>query len=222
MTIRIKRWHGIVIVAFLALVIVGIIIAALQSSAEAEAVGPPLATVAHATSTPAPTQGWWITVTAQWEDRAATPTLTSTEGCTPDSQYVADVTVPDGTAVNPGEGFVKMWKVKNSGTCDWGEGYELVFVSGEQMGGPESVPLPSVPAGEEADISVDLVAPSEPGPHKGTWRIRPRGGPLFGTDLTVVIEVAAPGTVVPTMASITTPTPDVTPAPGATPAGRWR
>ncbi len=221
MTIHIKRWHGIAIAVFLVLVLAGIIIAALQGSTEAKAVGPAPATVAHATPTPAPTQGWWITVTAQWEDGAATPTLTSTEGCTPDSQYVADVTIPDGTAVHPGESFVKTWKVKNSGACDWGEGCELVFVSGEQMGGPESVPLPSVPAGEEADISLDLVAPSEPGPHEGVWRIE-QGGEAFGTNLTVVIEVVAPGTIAPTMAPIATPTPDAAPAPGATPAGRWR
>ena len=107
------------------------------------------------------------------------------------AQYVADVTIPDGMAVNPGEGFVKAWKVRNSGTCDWGKRYKLVFVSGEQMGGPESVPLPEVAAGEAGDISVDLVAPGTPGLHMGTWRIKAKGGDPFGTNLTVVIEVAA-------------------------------
>jgi hypothetical protein len=190
MTIRIKRWQGIVIAVFLVLALAGILIAALQGSVGPKAVGTPLAGVALATPTPAPTQGWWATATAQWEEWVAIPTLTPTEGCVFDSQYVADMTIPDGEVLNPGEGFVKAWRVRNAGTCAWGEGYELVFVSGERMGSPESVPLPVVPAGEVGDISVDLVAPSTPGLHAGTWRIRPRGGEAFGTSLTVVIEVA--------------------------------
>ncbi|MFN2167966.1 MAG: NBR1-Ig-like domain-containing protein [Anaerolineae bacterium] len=193
MTIRIKRWHGIVITVFLVLTLAGILVAALQGSAGSEAMGTPLAAVPAATPTSAPTRGWWATATVRWEEWAATPTntlATATEGCEFGSQYVADVTVPDGAEVNPGEGFVKTWRVRNVGTCDWGEGYELVFLSGARMGGPESVPLPAVPAGEEGDISVDLVAPSTPGLHAGAWRIRPRGGDPFGVNLTVVIEVA--------------------------------
>jgi hypothetical protein len=190
MTIRSKRWHGIVMAVFLILALAGVLIAALQDSAGSRAVGTPLAAVASGTPTPTPMQGWWATAVVQWEGWAATPTLTPTEGCAFGSQYVADVTIPDGAALNPGEGFVKTWRVRNSGTCDWGEGYELVFLSGARMDGPESVPLPAVPAGEEGDISVDLVAPSTPGLHAGTWRVRPRGGESFGTSLTVVIEVA--------------------------------
>lgn len=196
MTIRIKRWHGVVITVFLVLTLAGILVAALQGSAGSETVGTPLAAVASATPTPAPTQGWWTTATVQWEDWAAMPmnTLTTAaEGCALGSQYVADVTISDGEMLDPGEGFVKTWRVKNSGTCDWGEGYELVLLSGERMGSPESVPLPAVPAGEEGDISVSFVAPGTPGPHAGAWRIRPRDGDLFGTNLTVVIEVAAEG-----------------------------
>jgi hypothetical protein len=190
MTIRIKRWQGIVIAVFLILALAGIIVAALQDLVGSKDVETPLAAVASATPTPAPTQGWWGTATVQWEDWAATPTLTPTEGCAFGSQYVADVTIPDGTVLNPGEGFVKTWRVRNSGTCDWGDGYELVFLSGARMDGSESVPLPAVPAGEAGDISVDLVAPGTPGLHAGTWCIRLRGGEAFGTNLTVVIEVA--------------------------------
>ena len=191
MTIRIKRWQGIVIAVFLVLALAGVLIAALQGSVGSRAVGTPLAGVASATHTPMPTQGWWATATVQWEEWAATPTITSTEGCAFGAQYVTDVTIPDGTVLNPGEGFVKTWRVRNAGSCDWGEGYELAFVSGARMDGPESVPLPAVPAGEEGDISVGLVAPDMPGLHVGTWRIRPRGGDPFGTRLTVVIEVVA-------------------------------
>jgi hypothetical protein len=126
-----------------------------------------------------------------------TPPVTTEAGCTLDSQYAADVTIPDGTVMSPGAAFVKTWRVRNSGTCDWEAGYELVFVSGDQMGGPASVSLPAVAAGAETDISASLVAPSSYGTHKGTWRVRSSDGTMFGTNLTVVIAVVSPATEAP-------------------------
>ena len=38
-----------------------------------------------------------------------------------------DVNIPDNTPVSPGQDFIKTWKIKNIGTCTWGEGYEMVF-----------------------------------------------------------------------------------------------
>jgi hypothetical protein len=128
------------------------------------------------------------------------PPVTTEAGCTLDSQYVADVTIPDGTVMSPGVAFVKTWRVRNSGTCDWEAGSQLIFVGGAQMGGPASVLLPAVPAGGQTDISVNLIAPNSYGTHKGTWRIRSTDGTAFGTNLTVLIEVPAPvtGTPLPT------------------------
>jgi hypothetical protein len=137
------------------------------------------------------------------------PPVTTEAGCTLDSQYVADVTIPDGTVMSPGAAFVKTWKVKNSGTCDWDAGFQLIFVGGDQMGGPASVSLPAVAAGTETDISVNLAAPSAYGTHKGTWRIRSDEGDVFGTNLIVLIEVPAPVT--------DTPPPTNTPSPTDTP-----
>jgi len=112
--------------------------------------------------------------------------------------FVADVTIPDNTPFAPGSPFVKTWRVKNSGTCDWGDGFQLVFASGEQMGGPASVPLSSVAAGATTDVSVNLTAPSEPGTHKGVWRIRSKEGTVFGSNLTVVIAVSGPSSAATT------------------------
>lgn len=141
------------------------------------------------------------------------PPVTTEAGCTLDSQYVTDVTIPDGMVMSPSAAFVKTWRVRNSGTCDWEAGYELVFVSGAQMGGP-GVPLPAVTAGGETDISVNLVAPSSYDTHKGTWRIRAVDGTMFGTNLTVVIAVVSPetGTPLPTGAPTIAPT-DAPPVP---------
>jgi hypothetical protein len=139
------------------------------------------------------------------------PTVKTDAGCTLDSQYVTDVTIPDGTVMGPGQAFVKTWRVRNSGTCDWGAGYTLVFVSGAQMGGPASVPLPAVAAGGEAEVSVNQTAPGAYGTHKGTWRMRADDGTTFGVNLSVLIVVPAPVTDTPEP-----PTPTDTPEPTAT------
>jgi Ig-like domain-containing protein len=105
------------------------------------------------------------------------------------STFVNDVTVPDGTVMNSGQTFVKTWTLMNSGTCPWGAGYKLAFVAGESMGGT-SVPLASnVPAGQQAQISVSLTAPSAPGNYSGTWQLQNAQGQLFGNQITVVIKV---------------------------------
>ena len=92
---------------------------------------------AKPTQAPADTPTQQPTVT---ESTPLTPTLTVTPTVEISGEdkleFVADVTVPDGTIFKPGDTFVKTWKLKNSGTSTWGSGHSLVFVSGEQMGAP--------------------------------------------------------------------------------------
>jgi hypothetical protein len=52
-----------------------------------------------------------------------------------------DVNYQDGTEVEAGSVFLKEWEVQNNGSCDWNEKYRLRFVSGDQMGAPDSVPF---------------------------------------------------------------------------------
>lgn len=96
--------------------------------------------------------------------------------------FVADVTVPDGTLFEPGETFVKTWRLQNSGACTWNAGYAVVFDQGDAMGSPASFPLTSgdVPPGEEVEISVTLQAPAEPGEYRGDWKLRNAAGEIFG------------------------------------------
>jgi hypothetical protein len=104
-----------------------------------------------------------------------------TSGGTDIVEFVADVTVPDGTDFEPGEAFVKTWQVRNAGTATWTTEYDLIFVSGEQMGGPAEVPLPGVvPPGQTVDISVDLAAPGAVGTYTGFWMLRNAAGTAFG------------------------------------------
>jgi hypothetical protein len=78
------------------------------------------------------------------------------------AQFIADVTIPDGTNFAPGTTFKKTWRLKNIGTCAWttSNDVSLVFDSGEKMGAPASVALPTtVNPGQTVDITVDMTAP---------------------------------------------------------------
>ncbi|TET52421.1 MAG: hypothetical protein E3J64_05215, partial [Anaerolineales bacterium] len=147
-------------------------------------------------------------------DPTATPTPEPGPGeCTLDGTFVIDVTIPADTELAPGTTFVKSWRIEDSGTCDWGPGFTLVFASGEQMGGPASVPVPQTAAGAMVDLSVQLDAPMAYGTHQGEWRLRSDEGQIFGDVLTVQIIVPAPPTATPTVtpAPLPTDTPTVTP-----------
>lgn len=109
-------------------------------------------------------------------------TRTAQGACTNKLRFLRDVTVTDNTRIPAGEAFVKSWKVRNVGTCEWTEGYRLVFQSGHIMGGPpEGVPLSApVPPGEDLELSVELVAPEVRGKYKGYWLLRDARGVEFG------------------------------------------
>jgi len=95
--------------------------------------------------------------------------------------FVRDVTVPDGTAVDSGDDFTKIWRLSNVGTCTWTAGYSLVFVSGNRMRGPASSEIPgTVNPGQTVDVSVRLRAPDEAGEYQGYWKLRNTAGALFG------------------------------------------
>ena len=122
--------------------------------------------------------------------------------------FVADVTIPDGTVIAPGAAFVKTWRLQNAGTSTWTTSYSLAFVSGEQMGTINSVPLAqSVGPGAQIDISVDLVAPTNPGTYQGYWKMKNASGQFFNESVYVLIAVGSGGATQPAKTS----------TPGATP-----
>jgi len=104
--------------------------------------------------------------------------------CTDRAQFVADVTVPDGTRYDPGATFTKTWRLRNIGTCTWTTSYSMVFNSGEQMGSTTSVAMPSnVPPGQNVDLSVNMTAPNTAGHYIGYWRFKNANGAFFGIGL---------------------------------------
>lgn len=113
--------------------------------------------------------------------------------CTDSASFVADVTIPDQTNLDPGKKFTKTWRVKNTGTCTWDENYSLVFALNESMDAPDSVPLPKTRPGRETEISVDLTTPTENGEYRADFQLlNPEGDPMpidNGQYLWVVITI---------------------------------
>jgi hypothetical protein len=98
------------------------------------------------------------------------------------AQLVGEVATPDGTTVSAGQKFTKTWRIKNVGATTWNNTYNLVFSSGNAMGGKNAYPLATtVRPGETIDISVELTAPTTAGNVKGYWLLRNAAGKLFGT-----------------------------------------
>ncbi len=70
----------------------------------------------------------------------------------------------------PGQEFIKTWRLQNTGTCTWSNGYALIFKNGDQMNGASPLPLTgSIAPNSNVDISVTLKAPGTPGTYRGNW-----------------------------------------------------
>ncbi len=97
------------------------------------------------------------------------------------ARFIADVTIPDGTVINAGITFTKTWRLKNVGTCTWTTSYSLIFDTGDQMGGPNSINLPqSVAPGQTTDLTITLTAPNTAGEYRGYWKFEDNNGIPFG------------------------------------------
>jgi hypothetical protein len=111
--------------------------------------------------------------------------------CSPDAAFVADVTIPSGTAFRPEAQMDKVWQVRNSGTCAWGVGYQLVRLRGETLGAADVVSVPPTAAGAAADLAVTFKAPSQAGTYTNTWQLQTPDGTPFGPALMLFFEVEA-------------------------------
>jgi hypothetical protein len=91
-----------------------------------------------------------------------------------------DVNVPDNTVMNPGQDFIKTWKVKNTGSCPWGAGYVLDYGGYEdEMSGQFIALTEVIQPGQEAEVSVQFKAPDEAGIYVSAWTMEnPQGVPF--------------------------------------------
>jgi hypothetical protein len=111
--------------------------------------------------------------------------------------FIGDVTVPDGSHLNPDEVFDKTWKVQNTGPCSWNGDYLIGFGWGTPsdpvawMGNKLSARLTStsIKPGETVEITLTLHAPHTAGDYFAAFRLQNDRGAKFGIALTVVIKV---------------------------------
>lgn len=95
--------------------------------------------------------------------------------------FLSDVTYADGSLVARNSTFVKIWRIKNVGTCAWTTSYAVVFAGGDAMNGPAATALTkTVNPGETIDLPVTLKSPGSDGRYRGYWKLRNASGALFG------------------------------------------
>ena len=146
------------------------------------------------------------TVTPTFIFLLATSTSASSGAACDNAIFVSDLTIPDNTVENPGQSFVKTWVLQNTGSCTWGSGYTLNFVSGTQMGGRNTSVGSLVAPGEQAQISVTMTAPATAGEYTGAWRLNNASGKSFGETVDVAIDVTTNEyTQTPTYTATVTP-----------------
>ena len=120
--------------------------------------------------------------------------------CVDGMKFIADVTYGDNNMKNPPyvtpeEGFVKIWRVQNTGTCTWTPDYQFLYAYGNvtaaQMSGqPLNIPT-NVAPGQTIDLSVTLIAPKDPLTYQGFWQIENAEGQRFGQTIWVAITTLA-------------------------------
>ena len=105
-------------------------------------------------------------------------------------EFVADVNIPDNTNMAPGQDFLKTWRVKNTGSCPWEAGYEMVYAGyAEDMDGQAQPLTQVVQPGQEVEISVQFTAPSEIGEYLSAWQMQNPAGVTFEEIIFVKIVV---------------------------------
>lgn len=104
---------------------------------------------------------------------------------TDSSEFVRDVTIPDGTLVSSGQSFLKSWEIKNSGNTPW-VGRRLKRIGAPSgpglIGSSESVPIPNTMPGDHVVISVQMIAPECAGSSTCQWKMVDEHGKLCFPD----------------------------------------
>jgi len=116
---------------------------------------------------------------------------TQAEQCN-NSAFIQDVTYPDGTEVKAEDRIQKVWRIQNTGTCTWDDGYILVQYSGDNMNASKWQIIYKkefVEPEEIVDIAIEVTVPSTAGEHGGCWRMQGDDGYYFGTPMCMLIKV---------------------------------
>jgi Ig-like domain from next to BRCA1 gene len=132
------------------------------------------------------------------------PTLAATKSCY-SMAFVSDVTIPDNTAVAPGQTFTKTWNVVNNGSCAWDAGFKFAFTGGDAMGGTTYTLPSAVAVNSTTNLSITMTAPTnKTGTVQSNWRMSTASGQFFGDEIYVIVVVGG-GTLTPAATATTAP-----------------
>lgn len=126
------------------------------------------------------------------------PTLTTQNGCN-DGYYVDETRPFDGAQLKPNEGFSKGWTIKNTGTCDWDDGYTFTPSKSWSVGiDALKGDLTAITIKKAEDIIkpgysqlflLTLQAPPATGQYKWCWKLRDDAGVEFGPLVCTIFDV---------------------------------
>jgi hypothetical protein len=108
----------------------------------------------------------------------------------PMARFVGDETVPDASVLPPSTNFIKIWRIRNDGPCEWPQGVKLITAGGDPMcDASMTTAVDSICVGQESRISVTLKTPPVPGRYVSYFRLQAPDGITFGQKLWVDIRV---------------------------------
>ena len=117
------------------------------------------------------------------------PLATPTPECEPYLTYISDLSLPDGTIVEPGQTLDKRWQVENSGSCNWDKRYHLKLVAGPNLGASIDQALFPARSNTQTMIRVTFTAPVESGVQRSAWQAHDPHGEPFGDQIFIEIAV---------------------------------
>lgn len=113
--------------------------------------------------------------------------------CVVGARFLGDVNYPDGSQIPAGTAFTKTWQVQNTGSCIWINSYGIQNVSGGSFGAPSPSSIPYTQPNQIVNISVNMVAPQQPGNYRSVWQLRAPNGVLFGPQMDAQFTVPQAG-----------------------------
>lgn len=101
------------------------------------------------------------------------------------SRFIGDITIPDGSSVELGETFVKVWEIQNSGTVVWRQRFlqrDDLPASPDGCRTPDRIPVGDTLPNERVKISVTVTAPNKAATCMVKWKmVDPDGRQFFPT-----------------------------------------
>lgn len=101
--------------------------------------------------------------------------------------FIKDINLQDGTVIQAGSQFLKIWELSNPGPSVWPKDTRLQFVGGDRMANDldtssanPGFEIELAGVGESVCVSADLKAPAHPGRYVSYWRLVAPSGEPFG------------------------------------------